>query len=284
MEKLPNDGGVMMHMWRLVLASESDDKGQDYDSSGSVTPDAEHPQEVPHHHHHQMSEVHVSTEKVCTSLLPLPSGVQVIHAVPAVGHLSSSSIYPACLAPYVIVTACSDYTVRFWRAKLVESTEETPKFEWEEWKMESSDGKSAIEVPGQPVSVSAAFTGRVAIAYQSGTSFQKKNDKHDSRYVNLCTAIYECESTGGSEWIKEDVIHLKNIEMQAEMPPMDLSVFSGESHGGKVQDQMHRFAQQLRTDHEDHAGKHHLKGEIFYSRFQVHFYLITNHWDGFFTV
>ena len=121
-----------MHMWRLVLASEPDDKvGQDYDSSGSVPPDAEHPQEVPHHHHHhQMSEVHVSTEKVCTSLLPLPSGVQVIHAVPAVGHLSSSSIYPACLAPYVIVTACSDYTVRFWRAKLVESTEEIFAFLW----------------------------------------------------------------------------------------------------------------------------------------------------------
>ena len=34
-------------------------------------------------------------------------GVEVVHAVPAVGHLSSSSIYPACLAPYVIVTACS---------------------------------------------------------------------------------------------------------------------------------------------------------------------------------
>ena len=39
--------------------------------------------------------------------LPLPDGVEVVHAVSAVGHLSSSSIYPACLAPYVIVTACS---------------------------------------------------------------------------------------------------------------------------------------------------------------------------------
>ena len=100
-------GAVMMHMWRLVLASEPDDKGQaTYDSSGSVTPDAENPQDH-QHHQHQMSEVHVSTEKVCTSLLPLPEGVEVVHAVPAVGHLSSSSIYPACLAPYVIVTACS---------------------------------------------------------------------------------------------------------------------------------------------------------------------------------
>ena len=73
------------------------------------------------------------------------------------------------------------------------------------------------------------FSGRVAIAYQSGTTFQRKTNKatdQDQRYVNLCTAIYECESTGGSEWIKEDVIHLKNIEMHAELPPMDLSVFN----------------------------------------------------------
>ena len=54
-----------------------------------------------------MSQVHVSTEKVSTMKLPLPEGVEVVHAVSAVGHLSSSSIYPACLAPYVIVTACS---------------------------------------------------------------------------------------------------------------------------------------------------------------------------------
>ena len=32
-------------------------------------------------------------------------------------------------------------------------------FEWEEWKMESAEGISSIEVPGRPVSVSAAFTG-----------------------------------------------------------------------------------------------------------------------------
>ena len=79
MEKLQCNtiGQVMMHMWRLVLASEPDDKGHaTYDSSGSVTPDAENPQD--HHHHHQMSEVHVSTEKVCTSLLPLPEGKLLI--------------------------------------------------------------------------------------------------------------------------------------------------------------------------------------------------------------
>ena len=83
--------------------------------------------------------------------LPLPDGVEVVHAVSAVGHLSSSSIYPACLAPYVIVTACSDRTVRFWTTRLVTSEPMDPKhqFEWEEWRMESADGNSSIEVPGK---------------------------------------------------------------------------------------------------------------------------------------
>ena len=244
---------VQMHMWRLVLSSEPEQL-KDYDSSGSGTPEPgfEH-----HAHHVQMSQVHVSTEKVSTMMLPLPEGVQVVHAVPAVGHLSSSSIYPACLAPYVIVTACSDKTIRFWRAKMSPYESSTPHFEWEEWKMASNDGNSAIEVPGRPVSVSAAYTGRVAIAYQTGTSFHKQGDQ-DSRYVNLCTAIYECESTGGSQWIREDVIHLKNIELQAEMPPMDLSVFNQE-HGSKVTEKMHKFAQQM-TDELENSESHKVKG------------------------
>lgn len=36
----------------------------------------------------------------------------------AAGHLSSASIYPACLAPYLIVTACSDKSVYFWRCEM----------------------------------------------------------------------------------------------------------------------------------------------------------------------
>lgn len=49
---------------------------------------------------------------MCTQELPLPDGVDVVHASPAGGHLSSASIYPACFAPYIFVTACSDSTVR----------------------------------------------------------------------------------------------------------------------------------------------------------------------------
>lgn len=51
---------------------------------------------------------------------------------------------------------------------------------------------------GQPLNISAAYSGRIACAYKYGKSFTRpsKNDP-DSRYVNLCVAIYECESTGG---------------------------------------------------------------------------------------
>lgn len=52
--------------------------------------------------------------KVCTQELPLPDGVDVVHAAPAGGHLSSASIYPACFAPYILVTACSDSSVRYY--------------------------------------------------------------------------------------------------------------------------------------------------------------------------
>lgn len=145
-------------------------------------------------------------------------------ASPAAGHLSSSSIYPACFAPYIIVTACSDSTSRFWRCKITKSNgseSEDPlaardncKYEWCEWEMLSRDRESTVEVPGQPLHISAAYSGRIACAYKYGKSFTRphKGDP-DSRYVNLCVAIYECESTGGSEWILEDTIHLKNVHL-----------------------------------------------------------------------
>ena len=140
-------GGVMMHMWQLELSS-SGEEGR----RGSTSPEGQ-----------TSSRVTVSTSKVCTAALPLPVGVEVVHCVPAAGHLSSSSIYPACLAPYLLTTACSDNTVRFWCAT---QPSRGVDFEWFEWKMEGSDdGESRIQVPGAPVSVSAAYSGRLAVAY-----------------------------------------------------------------------------------------------------------------------
>ena len=110
--------------------------------------------------------------------------------------------------------------------------------------MESADGDSSIKVPGRPLSVSAAYTGRIAIAYQSGQFYEKsprseQQSDTKSMYVNLCTAIYECESSGGSEWILEDTIYLKNIELQPQIPQMDMSVYDD----ARKRDPMAKFTQ-----------------------------------------
>lgn len=74
--------------------------------------------------------------------------------------------------------------------------------------------ESLIEIEGQVLNISVAYSGRLAVAYKYGKSFTRPNKNDlDSRYINLCVAIYECESTGGTEWILEDIIHLKNIHL-----------------------------------------------------------------------
>ena len=262
------------------------------ESSGSVTPDASGgPQAFAarpsHGAHHGISEVHVRTEKVCVQRLPLPKGVEVISAVPAAGHLSSSSIYPACLAPYIMVTACSDNVVRFWRIIIVppegESVDEdssTDNYEWQEWRMESEDGGSQIELPGVPVSVSAAYSGRIACAYQAGHSFAKRSPDKSAdpkqRYVNLCVAIYECESTGGSEWMLEDTISLKNIEVQPELPPMNLDAYAGE-HAEKRQDHLNRFTQQFIEDLDGEDVRRNVKGTLKLSQSEIILLLTCKH-------
>lgn len=242
--------GTTVHMWRLVIASQPESNGlsesmmyvpdsqlvQDEDDEGTPgryshgdgrrsrrpsqsgnrsrrESQADYDSTFFHRRHHN-SHVLITTTKVCTQDLPLPDGVEVVHAAPAAGHLSSSSIYPACFAPYIVVTACSDSTVRFWKCKVTKNEENQLSYEWCEWEMIRKDKESTIDITGQPLNISAAYSGRIACAYKYGKSFTRptKNDP-DSRYVNLCVAIYECESTGGSEWILEDTIHLKNIHL-----------------------------------------------------------------------
>ncbi|KAK0178125.1 hypothetical protein PV328_002103 [Microctonus aethiopoides] len=241
--------GTTVHMWRLVIASQPETIGltgsmmyvpdshlvQDEDEEGTPgrasegrrsrrpsqtgnrsrhSSQADYDSSFIHRCHHN-SHVLITTTKVCTQELPLPDGVDVVHAAPAAGHLSSSSIYPACFAPYIIVTACSDSTIRFWKCKVTKTGEDDQlQYEWREWEMIRKDQESVIDISGQPLNISAAYSGRIACAYKYGKSFTRPTkDNPDSRYVNLCVAIYECESTGGSEWILEDTIHLKNIHL-----------------------------------------------------------------------
>ncbi|KAL6428111.1 hypothetical protein ACFW04_008468 [Cataglyphis niger] len=280
--------GTTVHMWRLVIASQPETTGlsgsmmyvpdshlvQDEDDEGtsgrlshaegrrsrraSQTGGNRSRREsqadldstfLPRRH--QNSHVLITTTKVCTQELPLPDGVEVIHAAPAAGHLSSSSIYPACFAPYIIVTACSDSTVRFWKCKVTKKSDDKLDYEWCEWEMIRKDQESTIDITGQPLNISAAYSGRIACAYKYGKSFTRptKNDP-DSRYVNLCVAIYECESTGGSEWILEDTIHLKNIHLPR--IPVDQHLDLSYLYDSRFLQKKQRLTQVLQTlSHED---------------------------------
>uniref|UniRef100_A0A8D8YBH7 DmX-like protein 1 n=1 Tax=Cacopsylla melanoneura TaxID=428564 RepID=A0A8D8YBH7_9HEMI len=229
--------GTTVHMWRLLIASQPDltelSESMLYMADSQLVQDEDDMEgsssrqggaggvgdEMPSHGHHggpaPPPHVQISTVKVCTQELPLPDGVDVVHAAPAAGHLSSASIYPACFAPYIFVTACSDSNIRFWKCKVSKNSNSSGySYEWAEWEMLRKDKDSAIEIAGQPMNISAAYSGRIAVAYKYGKSFTRPSKKDpDLRYINLCVAIYECESTGGSEWVLEDTLHLKNIHL-----------------------------------------------------------------------
>ncbi|XP_041980851.1 dmX-like protein 2 isoform X4 [Aricia agestis] len=234
------DGGSTVHMWRLNVSSQADfaddmtnsmmyvpdsalvqeDEGESRKNSMSV--DADGP--VPVHTHSHLS---ISTKKVCECPLSLPDGVDVIHATPAAGHLSSASIYPACLAPYILATACTDSTLRFWKCHVTKKDNDELEYSWKEWEMMNKDQESTIDIPGQPLHISAAYSGRIACAYKCGRSFTRpkgsavsmggtssnSSNATDARFVNLCVCVYECESTGGAEWLLEDTIPLRNVSL-----------------------------------------------------------------------
>uniref|UniRef100_UPI00398EA49C dmX-like protein 2 isoform X1 n=1 Tax=Pristiophorus japonicus TaxID=55135 RepID=UPI00398EA49C len=161
------------------------------------------------------SKLILSSELVYSQQLNLPEGVEVIRATPSAGHLSSSSIYPVCLAPYLIVTSCSDGKVRFWRCTVdknssSENLEEVHGYQWETWPLMNEEGEhsnSAVSVTGRPVAVSCSYTGRLAVAYKEPVQPNGITSKEFSMHVS----IFECESTGGSEWVLEQTIHLDDL-------------------------------------------------------------------------
>ncbi|XP_064619402.1 dmX-like protein 1 isoform X3 [Lineus longissimus] len=244
-EKL-NNGGSVLHMWRIIISSQpenavkedvetgymstesfyirqgdEDDEEEDFLAATQVPPAAQGKT--------GMIKLSITTTKVCTQMLELPEGIEVISSNVAAGHLSSSSIYPACFAPYLFATPCSDGRIRFWNCQVEDVLDENgsgqtvQKYGWNEWEMMiRNEETSAIHVPGKPITVSCAYSGRVAIAYRMGR-IRTCVDNPENKFVNLCVSIYECESTGGSEWVLEDTIELKNISIPDPKAEIDLS-------------------------------------------------------------
>ncbi|XP_023930909.1 dmX-like protein 2 [Lingula anatina] len=255
-EKVPSEHHSVIHMWKIVIASQPDFPGQKtegnrgpetentrYEDDSSINSDISDAQDgttsretkrpkinisttkEPDSKQTELyGEAHVSIEHVHSQKLHLPEGIEITCAQVAAGHLSSSSIYPACFAPYLIVTACSDRVLRFWRCKTtVDKESKTESFEWLEWEMMiRTEDSSAIHIPGRPISVNCAYSGRVAVAYRTG-HVRAHTHRPEDKVINCCVAIYECESTGGSEWTLEDTIQLNNIPIPDPKTEIDLS-------------------------------------------------------------
>ncbi|CAB3244524.1 unnamed protein product [Arctia plantaginis] len=259
------DGGSTVHMWRLTVSSQAD-PNEDLTNSMMYVPDSaliqEDDGESRHNSmsmdnertppQHRDSHISISTKKVCEFPLSLPDGVDVIHATPAAGHLSSASIYPACLAPYIMATACSDSTLRFWKCHVTKREDEDFEYNWKEWEMMNKDQESAIDIPGQPLHISAAYSGRIACAYKCGRSFTRPKggattNNSDARFVNLCVCVYECESTGGAEWLLEDTIPLRNVSLPRVGVCTDTQIDLSYLHDTSFMQKKQRINQVLQT-------------------------------------
>ncbi|XP_004412079.1 PREDICTED: dmX-like protein 1 isoform X1 [Odobenus rosmarus divergens] len=226
------DNRSLLHMWNLHLKSipVSLDEKIDTKISEAVWQPEEHysssPEKIisPFSQKYQAcranlqstSKLTLTSEMVYSQELHLPEGVEIISVKPSAGHLSSSSIYPVCSAPYLLATSCSDEKVRFWRCRVTDGEPDTSKngkmdlvYIWEEWPLLIEDGlhsNSSITVPGRPVEVSCAHTNRLAVAYK-----QPASNSRSSQDFLMHVSIFECESTGGSCWVLEQTIHLDEL-------------------------------------------------------------------------
>ncbi|EGT42387.1 hypothetical protein CAEBREN_13627 [Caenorhabditis brenneri] len=114
-----------------------------------------------------MAKLNFDAKLVCRQVMPLPEGTRLSNVVPAARHLSSSSIYPACETPYVLVSSDNDGSVRFWRCIKVTEPDSPNKYEWREWNMISENHPSELGVEGAIVKVNAAHSGRMRVHTRS---------------------------------------------------------------------------------------------------------------------
>lgn len=171
------------------------------------------------------TKLFIHSKKVCMQQLKLPEGVKILQACPTAGHLASSSLYPACRAPYLLTTACSDDRIRYWHCNVNCGPNENPTYSWAEWRLTSDTQDSSLEVDGKILSVSCAYSGRFACSFDPLNEF----DTTKSESVNIEVGIYECESSGGIEWILEDRLVLNNIRIPRNVRQVEDFEFHKES-------------------------------------------------------
>uniref|UniRef100_A0A669BT31 Dmx like 1 n=1 Tax=Oreochromis niloticus TaxID=8128 RepID=A0A669BT31_ORENI len=229
--ELTPTGRSLLHMWHLHLAARPVTMG----GNDFITVDALHflssnspiTQKSTSCTSNLQSACRLSltTHRLYSQELALPAGVEAISVTPSAGHLSASCSLPAGHVPYLLATSCSDGKVRFWRCNVM--TTEPPTvdnlvYQWEEWPLlvkEKLPSSSAVSVQGQPIEVSCCHAGRFAVAYkQITTNTHLTPTLNVTREPLVHIGIFQCESTGGSQWILEQTIVLDNTDPMSSYP------------------------------------------------------------------
>ncbi|CAH8599123.1 unnamed protein product [Heterobilharzia americana] len=231
-----------MEMWRVRVSTDAKSCSSDGNSFKHFTTTGK-AQQLPDNFT-KFNNLITDAVKVCDCKLHLPLGVSIICAQVSAAHVSWAALSTFnAPPPYLIVSACSDGCLRFWRCYECDTTTYSPskkfnnkclnQFTWDEWQMPLMESMSScielqlnttkndsvissnIELM-KPIilDMDCAYSGRLAVAYTSPSLFTSSNANEQLEYnvirnkadMPIYVTIYECESSGGCEWILEDTI------------------------------------------------------------------------------
>ncbi|VDM12370.1 unnamed protein product [Wuchereria bancrofti] len=190
------DSSTRLRMWLINIAviNLEDLENLPAKNSSSLT-------NVKNGNENSLNKLQLSTDLVYDDHVVLPDGVSVILVEPSSGHLPSSNLYPTYRAPYLVLLACSDENVRFYECLRITESNESICYKWKMWRMISNAVDSNIEMDGQIYSISAAHSSRFACAY-----LPEGMTCATSSISSVKVGVFECESSGGVEWLREDTI------------------------------------------------------------------------------
>jgi hypothetical protein len=254
-----------VHMWQVNIKSSlfSDEKNNIDEKNGAPASDK--------------NRLSITSMRVCNQELPLPEGVHIVCAETAAADLAASAMFSINRVPYLFATACSDGIVRFWSVKeLTDAPEGENSYEFHEWEMNASSpnssGSSQVKIGPTPLDLSCSYNSRFAVAYKktnevvnaiqitdySGSGSQTPNNPPASQtntFADYCVKIYECESTGGSEWKLEECINLNSIVL----PELDSGINFDYIFGGekpiKPSRSMHSFKTIVFGNNSNNSGQ-----------------------------
>uniref|UniRef100_A0A8C2XDJ5 Dmx like 1 n=1 Tax=Cyclopterus lumpus TaxID=8103 RepID=A0A8C2XDJ5_CYCLU len=241
--ELTPTGRSLLHMWHLHLAARPITMGtlnkrcvpQELESKPCTS------------NLQSACRLSLTTHRLYSQEMALPEGVEAISVTPSAGHLSASCSLPADRVPYLLATSCSDGKVRFWRCIVIAtgpSSMDSLVYQWEEWPLlveERLPNSSAVTVQGRPIEVSCCHSGLIAVAYKQIPTTPPNAANTREPLVHI--GIFQCESTGGSQWHLEQTIVLDSTDPttgSTNIPGnMDLTVHNEDCPGSTFKSLVH---------------------------------------------